>query len=208
MAANESFLPIGTLIASTERGASGVSSDNIPQRTIVNFEPVDASLELQDQPLLIPRITTAERDALNVTHGMIIYNTSTGLFEGRDDNATWIPLGGGGGGGLTPVEVNASPVQMLPNHMYIVKTAGQAVLNMPNALGDIGDTVEIIGNGAGGWQITLAGLELIDVRSGAQVANGPGGTITGLQGDTVIIKYVGDNEWQVSPAPFGNLIIA
>jgi hypothetical protein len=48
--------------------------------------PVSAALEIQssDGALLISRMTEAERDALDVTPGMIIYNLDTGVFNFRE----------------------------------------------------------------------------------------------------------------------------
>lgn len=39
--------------------------------------------------LIVPRMSTAERDALGVSNGMIIYNTSTNEFNFRE-NGAWI----------------------------------------------------------------------------------------------------------------------
>lgn len=41
--------------------------------------------------LEVPKLTTAQRDTLSPTNGMIIYNTTTGRFEGYDDG--WDALG-------------------------------------------------------------------------------------------------------------------
>lgn len=69
-----------------------------PAITKVANVPVATSLELQDNPLLLPRLTTAERDALTPTvEGMEIYNSTTGAAEILGPTG-W--SGGGGGGGL------------------------------------------------------------------------------------------------------------
>jgi hypothetical protein len=41
--------------------------------------------------LLVPRMTTTQRDALTPSNGMIIYNTTLGLFQGRASGA-WVAL--------------------------------------------------------------------------------------------------------------------
>jgi len=43
--------------------------------------------------LQVPKLTTAQRDALSPVNGMIIYNTTTGQFEGYDNG--WGGFGGG-----------------------------------------------------------------------------------------------------------------
>lgn len=44
--------------------------------------------------IFVPRITTAERDALqNVVHGQMIYNTSTNKFQGFEGTpGAWVNL--------------------------------------------------------------------------------------------------------------------
>lgn len=56
-----------------------------------------AALEISSTTgaLLMPRMTTAQRDALTGVNGMVIYNSSTNLFEGYVSGA-WIPLHGWG----------------------------------------------------------------------------------------------------------------
>lgn len=41
--------------------------------------------------MLMPRLTTAQRDALTATNGMVIYNTSTNAVQGRVGGA-WVNL--------------------------------------------------------------------------------------------------------------------
>jgi hypothetical protein len=47
-----------------------------------------------DHAPAVNQVTTAERDALTPLNGMIVYNTTTGQFEGYDDG--WQALGAGG----------------------------------------------------------------------------------------------------------------
>jgi len=54
--------------------------------------------------ILVPRVTTTERNALTATNGMLIYNTTTAQFE-RYQAGAWGAFAGGGGssawGGIT-----------------------------------------------------------------------------------------------------------
>jgi hypothetical protein len=43
------------------------------------------------EALLLPRLTTAERDGISATNGMIIYNSTTDKFQGRA-NGSWVDL--------------------------------------------------------------------------------------------------------------------
>lgn len=68
-----------------------------PTPTLVNGDPVSAILELQSttQALLLPRMTTVERDEIEVPYnGMMIYNTSTNSINSYE-NSAWGASGGG-----------------------------------------------------------------------------------------------------------------
>lgn len=80
------------LITDTVTAING-SSDSIPQFTMVGGQPVSAALEIQSTSgaLLIPRMTTAERDALIAFNGMIIYNITVNNFE-IYENGAWVAV--------------------------------------------------------------------------------------------------------------------
>ncbi|MCA9101557.1 MAG: hypothetical protein KDA63_10420, partial [Planctomycetales bacterium] len=51
--------------------------------------------------LLLPRMTTAQRDAIaSPAAGLVIFNTTANSLELRNSTA-WVALGSGGGGGTT-----------------------------------------------------------------------------------------------------------
>lgn len=58
--------------------------------------PVSAALEIQSTKggLLLPRMTSAQRDALNAVDGMQIFNTDT-ISVNVQQNGVWIPASGG-----------------------------------------------------------------------------------------------------------------
>lgn len=68
----------GTLVADTV-AATGGSNDSISKMTISGGVTVSAALEVQstEGALLIPRMTSTQRDALTASDGMEIYNTTT-----------------------------------------------------------------------------------------------------------------------------------
>jgi len=65
---------------------------NATTSDVTTFTPSTA-LEINgtNGAVLLPRLTTAQRDALTATDGMIIYNTSTSKFQGRAGGA-WVDL--------------------------------------------------------------------------------------------------------------------
>ncbi len=58
----------------------------------------DASLDLKatDKALLLNRLTTTQRDALNTVEGMVVYNTTTNQAE-KFNGTVWVNLGASGG---------------------------------------------------------------------------------------------------------------
>jgi hypothetical protein len=54
---------------------------------------------------------------------------------------------------------------------YIVGNAGLTTINLP-ASADIGDTVEILGRGAGGWILEAAPAQIINIGAAATSAGG------------------------------------
>jgi len=65
---------------------------NATTSNVTTFTPSTA-LEINgtNGAVLLPRLTTAQRDALTPTDGMIIYNTTTSKFQGRAGGA-WVDL--------------------------------------------------------------------------------------------------------------------
>jgi len=87
---------------------SGGSSDGIPTPTKVGGLPVSALVEFQSThgALLIPRMTTAEKNALNnsvsaVSNGMMVYDTDLEAFSFYE-NGAWVVLGTGSGDVIGP----------------------------------------------------------------------------------------------------------
>lgn len=63
--------------------------------------------------LVVPRGTTGERPE-SPPNGLLRYNTTTGAFEGRANDA-WVTFGAGGGGGGTLTGVVAAPEVVVTN---------------------------------------------------------------------------------------------
>lgn len=98
------------LVADTVQ-APGGSTDTIPQLTQSGGFPVSAALELQgtDAGFIVNRMTSVQRDLMNVIDGMCIYNSTVGAFQFRE-NGIWNTPGPGGGdvfgpAGSTPNDI-------------------------------------------------------------------------------------------------------
>lgn len=80
------------------------SPDCTGQPTLAGGSPVSAALEIQSKRggVLIPRMTTAEINLLNVTDAMMVYDTTLAQFKFRQGGAFVEYSTGGGGGGYSP----------------------------------------------------------------------------------------------------------
>ncbi len=77
---------------------------------------VDASGLTPKKGLLIPRMTSAERDAIPtpITESLLIYNTTTQCFEAWNQSTTsWVAIGCLGGCNVPPTTANAGSDQTL-----------------------------------------------------------------------------------------------
>ncbi len=75
--------------------AAGVGSyGNIGIRTTTPATSAALEIAGTDGALLLPRLTTADQNALTGVNGMLIYNSETNKFRGRE-NGAWADLGGG-----------------------------------------------------------------------------------------------------------------
>ena len=95
-------LLIGDYINNSTTSPAG-SAYNTPVPSTINGVNVSAILELQSTTgaLLIPRMTSAQRDNLtSIANGMIIYNTSLSVFQFYQ-GSTWVSLSSGAAGDVT-----------------------------------------------------------------------------------------------------------
>lgn len=74
------------------------TDDNVGIGTIAPEDAAKLDIESTSKGLLIPRMTTTNRDAITITTGvesLLIYNTTTNKFEYVDSSLNWVALGGG-----------------------------------------------------------------------------------------------------------------
>jgi len=79
---NLSLRSAGTGVAMRHAGSAVFGANAAPTNASVGLE-----LSSTTKALLVSRMTTAQRDALTATNGMIIYNTTTNTFQGRAGGA-------------------------------------------------------------------------------------------------------------------------
>ncbi len=95
---NPTEFTTGILIADTFTPIGG-SPYSLPPMTVGvdGLNPASSAVEIQSTlgALTLPRLTTVQRDALNRTPGMIIYNTTTGGLNISDAGGWVIPAGSG-----------------------------------------------------------------------------------------------------------------
>jgi len=68
---------------SVKIGGTAGSTDKVTNSSV--------GLQVDGKAILLPRLTTAERNALTAVNGMILYNTTTAKFEGYE-GGTWTDL--------------------------------------------------------------------------------------------------------------------
>lgn len=200
----ESYLPYGTLIGSSVTSPNS-GPDSIPRLTQVNYQNVSAALEIQSNngALLCPRLTTAQRDNLIATQGMLIYNITTGFYEVYTEGNIWEALAQGSVQGLQPFYVTAGPVQMINNAIYYLDSGGSITLTLPLA-SDLDDVIEINSTGSGYVIAQNAGQSIRVYPNTTTV--GVGGSATS-DGGSINIKHNG-HIWVASPGFSGNFTIA
>lgn len=121
-----------------------------PVLTMANGSPVSAALELQSTAgaLLLPRLTTAQMNALNPTNGMIIYNSDTNKTT-TYENGAWGNVDGGGAP-TTATYILKSANAALPNAQSLgALTTGVMINTVAAGIGTVSATSHLFDGGAG-----------------------------------------------------------
>ena len=110
------------------------------------------------------------------------------------------------GGGLTWNEETGTSATMSVNNGYIANNAGLVTLTLPTTAA-VGDIVEVVGKGAGGWKIAQNASEDISFVD-STTTSGTGGSIASTsQYDSVTLVCITANTSWVIKASTGNLTI-
>jgi len=108
--------------------------------------------------------------------------------------------------GFSWTVVTGTSQAMLSNNGYIANNAGLVTLTLP-ATSAVGDEIDVIGKGAGGWLIQCgAGQTIVLGSSTTSVAGSLAST--NAKDSLYIICTVANTEWQVGSAPQGNITVA
>jgi hypothetical protein len=165
-----------------------------PTLSTVAGVPVSACLELQSTlgALLVPRMTTAQVAAITtVSNGMVIYNTTTNVFQFYE-NGGWVNFAQGGGGGAVtgPVASTNNAVALwngvggnvLENSVVIISALGAVtgIISLANGAGTAAapsytfaaDTTSgMYQSGAGDVDFSSSGLRVLNLTATAAAVN-------------------------------------
>lgn len=110
------------------------------------------------------------------------------------------------GGGMTWVDVTGTSQAMSISTGYVADNGSLVTLTLPTTAA-IGDTVIVVGKGAGGWKITYTTSQQIQVGSSASTVT-TGNIASTNQWDSVTLTCVTANNIWTARAVQGNITIA
>lgn len=177
-------------------GGTGVSSPTIHTLPVAqgasNFNFLGP---LTNGQLLIGS-TGADPVAAAITAGtnITISNTAGG-----------IAISAAGLGGFTWTAVTGTSQLMLANHGYIANNGSLVTLTMP-AASNVGDEIDIIGKGAGGWLVQCGAGQTIVLGSSTTSAAGSLAS-TNAKDSFYMICTVANLEWTIASGPQGSLTV-
>jgi len=102
--------------------------------------------------------------------------------------------------------VTSTSVNLLPNNGYFMNNAGLVTGTLP-ATSAVGDEIDIMGLGAGGWKIQC-GIGQTIVLGNSTTSSGGSIASTNRKDSGYIICTVANTEWQFGSGPQGNLTVA
>lgn len=111
----------------------------------------------------------------------------------------------GGSGGITWNEETTTSVSAAVNNGYITNNAAAVTVTLPGTFA-VGDTIAVVGKGAGGWVIDAPAGDTIRLGSSASSS---GGTFTSTnQYDCVELVGTTANDTWTARSSIGNITIA
>lgn len=116
-------------------------------------------------------MTTAQRDALIASNGMVIYNTSLSQMQGYD-NGAWVHLGAGAGGGISNVVEDLTP--QLGGDLDA--NAFDIQFDDADGIHDSNDNEQLL------FQLTASAVNFLDITNAA-TGNAPSVTVAGDDAD-------------------------
>jgi len=105
------------------------------------------------------------------------------------------------------VEVTGTTQSMSPNVKYGANNGSLVTFTLPaSASCTVGDLLEVCGIGAGGWKIAQNASQLIHFGDTDSLTGTSGYIASTHRRDSVVLKYVATNEWEVIDS-VGNITI-
>jgi hypothetical protein len=150
---------------------------------------------------LTPTTAPSDVNAIIGTQNQILANGTYGVPAIGDVTLTLAGLAS-----FSWVVVTGTTENMLSNKGYIVNNVGLVTLNLP-ATSLVGDEIDVLGKGAGGWLIQCGSGQTIVLGTDTTSS---GGTLasTNDKDSLYIVCTVANTEWQVGAAPQGNITVS
>lgn len=152
----------------------------------------------------------------SLTNGQIIIGstgatpTAANLTAGANisivNAAGSITIAATGLAGFSWTVVTGASQNMSVNNGYISNNAGLVTLNLPPSSA-VGDEIDVIGKGAGGWLVQCGVGQTIVLGSSTTTSAGSLAS-TNAKDSFYMICTVADTEWTVASAPQGNITVA
>jgi len=110
------------------------------------------------------------------------------------------------GGGMTWTDVTGTSQAMSVNNGYVADNASLVTLTLPTTAA-IGDTVIIVGKGAGGWKITYTTSQQIVLGSSSSTAT-TGNIASTNAADSITLRCTTANNVFTASSAIGNITVA
>jgi hypothetical protein len=102
--------------------------------------------------------------------------------------------------------VTGTTQNMIPNNGYIANSGSLVTLNLP-ATSIVGDEIDVIGKGSGGWLIQCGAGQTIIL--GTDTSSSGGSLASMRQNDSIyLVCTSADTEWHTGSAPQGNITVS
>ncbi len=196
-------------------GGTGLSSYTLNSLFYAQGTTTFGQIATQNSAVLVTNSTGAPTYSASMTNGQLIIGstgatpTAATLTAGANisivNAAGSITISGTGLAGFSWNVVTGTSQNMLVNNGYITNNAGLVTLNLP-ATSAVGDEIDIIGKGAGGWLIQCGGGQTIVLGSSTTSS---GGTLasTNAKDSLYMICTAANTEWTVASGPQGNITV-
>jgi hypothetical protein len=203
------------MLQSGAGGAPAWSTTTYPSTNAINTimyassANVLGSISAANSSVLVTSSTGVPSMSGALTNGQLIIGstgatpTAATLTAGANisitNGAGSITIAGTGLAGFSWTTVTGTSQAMLSNNGYIANNAGLVTLTLP-ATSAVGDEIDIIGKGSGGWKVQAGGGQTIVLGSSTTTSGGSLAS-THAKDSFYMICTVANTEWEVASAP-------